>query len=61
MIVLIQRILDTVDSVVATIKQFVVTNCGKEQPGSIVTKTIKNGIFVPIVTSKESHFSDEIK
>ena len=32
------------------IKQFVVTNCSKEQPGSIVTKTLKNGILVPIAT-----------
>ena len=27
------------------IKQFVVTNCSKERPGSIVTETLKNGIF----------------
>ena len=36
------------------IKQFV-TNCSKERPGSIVTKTLKNGILIPIVTSKESY------
>ena len=38
-------------------KQFVVTNCSKERPGSIVTETLKNGILIPIVTSKESHFN----
>ena len=32
------------------VKQFVVTNCSKERPGSIVTETLKNRIFVPIVT-----------
>ena len=31
-------------------KQFVVTNCIKERPGSIVTETLKNGILIPIVT-----------
>ena len=36
-------------------KQFVVTNCSKERPGSIVTKNLKNGSLIPIVTSKESH------
>ena len=34
------------------IKQFVVTNCSKGRPGSIVTETLKNGILIPIVTSK---------
>ena len=43
------------------IKQFVVTNCSKERPGSIVTKTLKNGIFMPIVTLKESHFNADCK
>ena len=43
------------------IKEFVVTNCSKEQPGSIVTKTIKNGILIPIATSKESHFNADFK
>ena len=33
------------------IKQFVVTNCSSERPGSIVTETLKNGILIPIVTS----------
>ena len=43
------------------IKQFVVTNCSKERPGSIVTKTLKNGILIPIPTSKESHFNADFK
>ena len=43
------------------IKQFVVTNCSKERPGSIVTKTLKNGILIPIATSKESHFNADFK
>ena len=36
------------------IKQFVVTNCSKEQPGSIVNETVKNGILIARDTSKES-------
>ena len=43
------------------IKQFVVTNCSKERSGSIVTKTLKNGILIPIPTSKESHFNADFK
>ena len=43
------------------IKHFVVTNCSKEQPGSMVTETLKNGILIPIVTSKESHFNVDFK
>ena len=43
------------------IKQFVVTNCSKERPGSIVTKTLKNRILMPIHTSKESHFNADFK
>ena len=43
------------------IKQFVVTSCSKERPGSIVTKTLKNGILIPIATSKESHFNAGFK
>ena len=43
------------------IKQFVITNCSKERPGSIVTKTLKNGISIPIATSKESHFNSDFK
>jgi len=34
------------------IKQLVVTKCSKERPDSIVTKTLKNGILIPIITSK---------
>ena len=30
------------------IQQFVVTNCSKGRPGSIVTETLKNGIFIKI-------------
>ena len=43
------------------IKQFVVTNCSKERPGSIVTGTLKNGILIPIATSKELHFNADFK
>ena len=43
------------------IKQFVVTNCSKEQLGSIVTKNPKNGILITIVTSKESYFNADFK
>ena len=32
-------------------KLFVVTNCSKDRPGSIVTETLKNIILIPIVTS----------
>ena len=49
------------DSFDVSVKQFVVTNCSKERPGSIVTKTLKNGIFMTIVTSKESHFNADFK
>ena len=38
------------------IKQFVVTNCSKERPGSIVNETLKNGILMLKDTSKESNF-----
>ena len=44
-----------------SVKQFVVTNCSKERPGSIVTETLKNGILIPIVTSKELHFNADFK
>ena len=43
------------------IKQFVVTNCSKERPDAIVTKTQKNEILIPIATSKESHFNADFK
>ena len=44
-----------------TIKQFVVTNCSKERPGSIETKTLKNRILITIAKSKESHFNADFK
>jgi len=47
--------------VLAVIKQFMVTNCSKERPGSIVTKTLKNRIFISIATSKELHFNADFK
>ena len=37
-------------------KQFVVTNCSKERPGSIVNETLKNGISMLKDTSKELDF-----
>ena len=43
------------------IKQFVVTNCSKERPGSIVTKTLRNWILISIATSKELHFNADFK
>ena len=43
------------------IKQFVVTNCSKERPGSMVTETLKNGILIPIVTSKELYFNADFQ
>ena len=36
-------------------------NCSKEPLGSTVTKTPKNGILIPTVTSKESHFNADFK
>ena len=41
--------------------QFVVTNCSKERPSSVVTKTLKNGILIPIATSKELHFNADFR
>ena len=38
-----------------------VTTRSKEQPGSIVTETLKNEILKPIVTLKESHFYADFK
>ena len=32
-----------------------------ERPGSIVTKTLKNGFLIPIVTSKESKFNADFQ
>ena len=43
------------------IKQFVVTNCSKERPGSVVAKTQKNRILIPTHTSKESHINADFK
>ena len=43
------------------IKHFVVTNCSKERPGYIVTRTLKNGILIPIATSKELHLNADFK
>ena len=42
-------------------KQFVETKYSKERPGSIVTETLKNGILIPLVISKELHFNAEFK
>ena len=42
---------------VIQIEQFVVTNCSKEQPGSMVTKALKDRILIPIVKSKELQFN----
>ena len=39
-----------------SIRPFVVTNCSKERTDSVVTETLKNGILIPIVTSKEFNF-----
>jgi len=36
-------------------------NCIKERPGSIVTKTLNNGILIPIATSKEAHLNADFK
>ena len=43
------------------VKQFVVTNCSKERSGSIVNKTLKNGILIIKDTSKESDFHANFK
>ena len=43
------------------IKQFVVTNCSKERPGSIVNETLKNGISMLKDISKESDFYADFK
>ena len=44
-----------------TIKQFVVRNCNKQRPASMVTETLKNGILIVIVTSKELYFYADFK
>jgi len=43
------------------IKQFAVTNCSKERPGSKVNETLKNGILRLKDTSKESDFHADFK
>ena len=43
------------------IKQFIVTKCSKERPGSIVNKTSKNGILMLKGKSKESDFHADFK
>ena len=42
-------------------KQFVVTNCSKERPGSIVNETLKIGISMLKDTSKELDFHADFK
>ena len=49
------------EALVTLFKQFVVTNCSKEQPGSIVNETLKNGILMLKYTSKESDFHVDFK
>ena len=54
--------IELVASFISTeVKQLVVTNCSKERPGSVVTKTLKKGSLIPIPTSKESHFNTDVK
>jgi len=43
------------------IKQFVVTNCSKERPGSIVNETLKNGILILKDTPKELDLHADFK
>ena len=38
------------------IQQFVVTNCSKERPGSIVNETLNYGILIPTVYIKRIGF-----
>ena len=42
-------------------KQFVVRNCSKGRPGSIVNEILKNGILMLKDTSKESNFYADSK
>ena len=42
---------------ILSFKQFVVTNCSKERPGSIVNETLKNRILVLKDISKELDFT----
>ena len=43
------------------IKYFVVMNCSKERPGSVVNETLQNGILIVIDTSKELNLYDDLK
>ena len=43
------------------IKKFVVKNCSKERPGSIVKESLKNIIFLLIDASKELDFYADFK
>ena len=45
----------------SSIKQFVVTNCSTERPGSIVNDTLKHGILMLKYASKESDFHADFK
>ena len=43
------------------IKQFVVKNCSRERPSSIMTETLKNNFFIAIVTSKGWNFDADFE
>ena len=43
------------------IRQFMVTNCSKERPGSIVNETLNNEILMLKDTSKELDFHADFK
>ena len=47
--------------IVFFIKQFVVTNCSKERPGSIVNETLKNGILMLKDALKKLDFHADFK
>ena len=49
------------EGAVKAIKQFVVTNCSKERPSSIVNETLKSGILMLKDTSKESNLYADSK
>jgi len=54
---ILSKLFYTLDPFTLFFKHFVVTNCSKERPGSIVTETLKNGILIQIVSSTESNFN----
>ena len=56
-----QQIIFNFNRFAENIKQFVVTNCSKERPGSIVNETLKNGISILKDISKELDFSADFK